>query len=118
MKISASDVKSITKLEVAFGTTRHLPPVESIPPEFNSSSNPYVRTVSAIFAGTELPDGEIEIIEGVEPQELNQFIRAHLTSWEPKHEHKIAGVAYLLSQICTITPGSVEQTKEAAGERS
>lgn len=29
---------------------------------------------------------------------LNQAVRANLTSYGPKHEHKIAGVGYLISK--------------------
>lgn len=107
--ISPKDVSSITDLDMAFGTTRHLPAMESIPSEFKSGRNIYIETVEAIFAGTAMPNGEMTIVEGVDPHGLNRFIRAHLSSWEPKHEHKIAGVAYLLSQLCTIVPPPTEQ---------
>ena len=36
--------------------------------------------------------------EGVETNKALRHIKAILSSWEPKHEHKEAGVAYLLSQ--------------------
>ncbi len=113
-KITPEDVKSITDIEMAFGTTRFLPPMESIPKEFVSlnSKSPYVRVANALFAGVGLPeDMEIEIMDGISPQDLNRFIRAHLCSFEPKHEHKIAGVAYLMSQLGQITEGQAETHK-------
>lgn len=35
--------------------------------------------------------------DGIDEQAALRHIRAVLASWEPKHEHKEAGVAYLLS---------------------
>jgi hypothetical protein len=100
--ITAADLDAITDLDLAFGTTRHLPSWEEIPEEFKTSSNAYVRVVSAIFNGDQMPDMEIQLAPGVQAALLQRFIRAHLISFEPKHEHKIAGVAYLLSQLCTL----------------
>lgn len=36
------------------------------------------------------------------PALLNRVVMAHLRSFEPKHEHKIAGLGYLVSQVCDI----------------
>lgn len=110
--VSLEDLGSISDVELAFGTTRFLPEAEEIPVEFNSVNNVYARIVSDIFYGSELPAWDIELEEGVKPEVLNKFIRAHLTSWEPKHERKIAGVAYLLSKFCTITPSHKEVPTE------
>lgn len=107
--IRPEDVASITQLELAFGTTRFLPAEDAIPQEFYSARNIYVQIITAIFLGGAIPDGEITIHDGIEAETLNRFIRAHVASFEPRHQHKIAGVAYLLSQLST-----VEQPKERA----
>jgi hypothetical protein len=111
-RITAKDVSSITDLDVAFGTTQFLPPMDSIPKEYLSGSNIYVQVVEAIFSGSAFPDAELTPVEGVSPEGLNKIIRAHVSSWEPKHEHKIAGVAYLLSQLCEITPRAENQPEQ------
>ncbi len=33
-------------------------------------------------------------------------VRAHLASFEPQHQHKIAGVAFLLSQMAIVQQGN------------
>lgn len=35
-------------------------------------------------------------------EDMRRAVRAHLKSFEPKHEDKIAGVGFLISQIATI----------------
>lgn len=102
LSISISDLQSITTLDASFGTTKYLPAREDIPKEFESSRNPYVRVINAIFHGEKMPDMSINLAPGVQIPLLQRFIRAHLASFEPKHEHKIAGVAYLLSRLCTL----------------
>lgn len=100
-EVTADDVKSTTDVEMAFATTRLLPSYELVPKEFKKG-NLYTKTVSAIFFGTELPKANLYLNLDVTPEELNKCITAHLKSFEPKHEHKIAGVGYLLSKIATL----------------
>ena len=38
-----------------------------------------------------------DVNEYIDPEAVNRHTRACLRSFEPRHEHKIAGVAYLLS---------------------
>lgn len=93
----------ITDVELVFGTTRLLPPIDSIPQSF-LRGNIYTHLVEAIFFGQPLPHREIVITAGLTPEQLNRVIRAHLVSFAPKHEHNIAGVAYLLSQLTLLSP--------------
>jgi hypothetical protein len=49
------------------------------------------------FSG--LPKGTVFVPhEGIDPAKAMRHLRAILGSFEPKHEHKEAGVAYLMSQ--------------------
>ncbi|WP_213664188.1 hypothetical protein [Stutzerimonas stutzeri] len=107
--LTAEQVCSVTDVEQAFGTMRLLPDWDDIPKDFKEG-NCYTATVEAIFCGTELPKGTIELIDNVSPAALNKCVRAHLQSFGPKHEHKIAGVAYLMSCSSTFDPEN-----EAAG---
>ena len=82
-----------------------LPPWEEIPEEYKRG-NVYTELVSAIFYGQELPKANMTFLDGFQddgaPQALNRVVRAHLTSWSPKHEHKIAGVGFLISKVCSL----------------
>jgi hypothetical protein len=101
-KITPEQVNSVDDVELAFSTTRLLPKWEDIPEEFKSG-NIYTQIAEALFYGNPLPDCSLEMIDGVEPQALNRCITAHLKSFGPKHEHKIAGVGFMLSSICQAT---------------
>lgn len=56
------------------------------------------------FGGLTLPAGEIEIRDGQSAEILRECIMAQLRSREPKLEHKMAGVAYMLSLLATLKP--------------
>lgn len=92
-----ADLASVADPEAAFSTERLLPSWEDIPEEFRRG-NFYTKLAEAIFYGWELPACEIEMKEGLEPQVLNRTVRAHLQSFGPKHEHKIAGDGYMIAQ--------------------
>ena len=74
-----------------------LPPVEDIPQEF-FKENKWTRLADRLFAGLAEDDQTtIEPREGVDVWHASRQVSACLRSFDPKHEHKVAGVAYLLS---------------------
>lgn len=93
---------SVSDPELAFSTTRLLPELEDIPAEFKDASNPYYSLTRTIFYDDPLPEMEMEIKDGYSPEILNKCIRAHLGSYGPEHEHKLAGVAYMMSLMATL----------------
>lgn len=99
--VTPDEIASISDAEMAFSTERLLPSWEDIPEEFQRG-NLYTELATAIFYGLELPVSEIEMKEGFEPQALNRAVRAHLQSFGPKHEHKIAGVGYMIAQAAVL----------------
>lgn len=99
--VTADELASISDAEMAFSTERLLPVWEDIPVDFRQG-NLYTKLAEAIFYGWELPACEIEMKEGFEPQSLNRAVRAHLQSFGPKHEHKIAGVGYMIAQAAVL----------------
>lgn len=110
-------INSITDPEWAFSTERLLPAWEDIPEEFKKG-NIYTELATALFYGTAMPECGIELHEGVEAEKLNRCIRAHLQSWGPKHEHKIAGVGFMISCASTLYPHDpdlLSRFKEADG---
>lgn len=102
--LTQADLDVTTDLEYAFATTRCLPPKEIIPKEFwdGFGANVYVRLADTLFTGDAPPAGDIEFNEGFTGNNLMKFLIAHLRSFEPQHEHKIAGLAYMISCIMTI----------------
>lgn len=101
-KLTKDDLASVSDLELAFSTERLLPCWEDIPEDFKKD-NPYSQLAEAIFDGRALPALEMEFLEGFEgdgvPQSLNKCVRAHLQSFGPKHQHKIAGVGFMMAQV-------------------
>jgi len=104
-ELTRDDLDRVTPVDEAFGTERLLPQWEEIPEEFKRG-NVYTELVSAIFNGSELPKASMMFLDAFTddgaPKALNRAVRAHLQSWAPKHEHKIAGVGFLISQVCKL----------------
>lgn len=104
-KLKRESLNTITDVEIAFGTTKLLPPFEAVPDEFKRG-NDYTRLIEQLFSGRPVPEGEIVFREGFDDAEapalLNRVVRAHLRSFEPQHAHKIAGLGYLMSQACEV----------------
>ena len=77
-----------------------LPPVEDIPKEF-FAENKWTRLADLCFAGSPPPGVLVTPKAHFEsPHDYAPVVRqlkACLGSFDPKHEHKIAGVAYLMS---------------------
>jgi hypothetical protein len=79
------------------GSVLHLmPEYAQIPEEFKRSGNKWCKWQSDWFyAGlSEMPRAQ----EGIDLQKALRHLKAIQGSWEPKHEHKQAAVAYLASQ--------------------
>jgi hypothetical protein len=93
---------SITDVEMAFSTERLLPPWEEIPEEFRTG-NRYTCLAEAIFFSRPLPDLDLQVRDGFTVQHLQRVTHAHLGSFGPKHQHKIAGVGYLLCLMCELS---------------
>lgn len=92
-------VPDVNGLSVAFGNVAHLPPMKDIPEEFKGHrGNKWTELFSQWFYSG-LPKGtEFVPKPGVDKSKALAAIRAVMVSFEPKHEHKEAGVAYLLSE--------------------
>lgn len=102
-----ADAEPITDLELAFGTTRLLPPPEAIPEAF-WRGNLYTQLAEALFYRHPLPPALIEFRHGFDSQQLRRIVLSHLRSFAAQHAHKIAGVGYLISQMTIMTPAPVD----------
>lgn len=94
-------VPDINPVDVAFGggAMKILPPMAEIPAEFKNCNRPnkWMQCVSDwFFCG--LKNCKWTPKEGVDTGKAIAAIQCCIGSFEPKHEHKEAGCAYLLSQ--------------------
>lgn len=92
--------KAINTIDSVFPTCTDgiLPAWKDIPDEFKDSSNKWCRLFSRwCFLG--LPkETEFKPKAGIDLQLALRHLKYCMKSWEPKHEHKEAGCAYLMSQ--------------------
>lgn len=99
--MNLSILDDVTAPDVAFGTTKHLPPMDEIPEEFKNMNcdNKWIKLFATWFYKGLPETVKFSLKPGVDGNKLMSFLKAHMASWEPKHEHKTAGVAYLMSQF-------------------
>ena len=87
----------VSDVDIAFGgkAMQILPPMTAIPEEFHNDSNEWNRFVSDWFFGglKKYPVPR----EGVDFKLALRNLACVIGSFEPKHEHKEAGAAYLAS---------------------
>src|SRR6185437_15064291 len=100
-------IPELSQADVAFGNIKHMPRYETLPPDFKRhNGNDFVRAISTwFFKGAKgTPDGLIidgmkfTTKAGVDRAKALGAIKAVLGSFEPKHEHKEAACAYMLSE--------------------
>ena len=87
----------INDVDIAFGgkAMKILPPYDGIPDEFKRASNPWVKwSGDWFFKGL---DRYPVANDGIDLRLAMRNLSAVQRSFEPKHEHKEAGVAYLAS---------------------
>ena len=91
--------KKIDGAGLAFPTSvdGYLPKYSEVPDEFKHRRTEWNKVFSTWFYKG-LPKGTQFIPkEGIDRDEAMRHIKYCMGSWEPKHEHKEAGVAYLMS---------------------
>lgn len=92
--------QEVTGLDIAFGTKamKLLPPMSEIPQEFHAfrGNSKWLKVVNDWFY-----HGLKNIVwkpkDGISQPMAVAHIRVCMGSFEPQHEHKVAGCAYLLS---------------------
>lgn len=93
-------VIEVTDVDIVFGgkdLVALLPAYEDIPDEFKGRQSPWVRFMEDwFFRG--IAKYDLTPKDGVDERKAIRHISAVMRSWAPAHEHKTAGVAYLLSQ--------------------
>lgn len=89
----------VTDLQMAFPATvkELMPEYQDIPDDFKHMSNPWVQVFSRwFFSGVKK---ELFVAKpGIDREQALRHINTIIGSFEPKHEHKEAAVAYLMAQ--------------------
>ena len=93
------EVPDLDGLDVACGNIKHLPKWDSIPEEFRAHwQHPLARVMESLFfRGGSMAEHGYVPRPGIDAGKATRAIGAILVSFQPKHEHKIAGAAYLAS---------------------
>ena len=87
-------IPEISDVEVAFPAHPPLPEQEDIPERFWSWPDEWVKKAEQFF----FKGGRVTWKDGIDEEKAMRVVRACLGSCAPTHEHKIAGVAYMLSE--------------------
>lgn len=90
----------VKDVDLAFGGNMQelLPKYDEIPKEFIDGTTKWDKYISDLFYGY-INELSVEPKEGVDVNDALRHIKAILVSLNPKHEHKMAGCAYLLSEF-------------------
>lgn len=92
-----SKPQEVADAEIAFpaNVSKLLPSRDEIPEEFWRGNTKWNKIVGQwFFCGLK---GSLEPKKGIDKDAAMRHLRVVLGSWEPKHEHKESGVAYLMS---------------------
>lgn len=92
-------VPEVTAADTAFGNIKHMPKYSDLPPAFQDWTNhPACKFVSTWFLqGVKIEDFP-PARDGVDAKKARVALASILRSWEPKHEHKIAGAGFLANE--------------------
>lgn len=89
--------KKVSDVTLAFPASivgEYLPEMKDIPEEFKKHGNKWAKDVSELFYN----GGTIDNLKSdISKEDATRHMVVMLSSFEPKHEHKIAGAAWLLS---------------------
>lgn len=91
--------KPVSDVDLAFGgrIADLMPGYKELPEEFRCERDSFSRIVSEwFFSG--LDTNVLKAKDGIDKSAAFRHLRAIMCSFEPSHEHKIAGVAWLMSQ--------------------
>lgn len=98
------EVPKLSDADVVFPANPPLPTEAEIPEEFWSYNHPLNKLAQALFSGAK--HGKKILIKrelDAQKDDVRRAISACLGTFSCKHEHKLAGVAFLLNEWCDIT---------------
>lgn len=101
LALGGRQFREFTGLDFAFGAKlSDYPPFSSIPEEFRQERTKANEAASQFFfSGGRLEDFDLRLKSGVDRAAFYGTLKALLSSFEPKHEHKMATCAWLISEF-------------------
>ena len=91
-------VPDLDGASAVFGNIKHMPKFATLPEEFQRERHPACKFVETWFyRGVKVEDFPAAR-KGVDAIKARRAIGAVLRSFEPKHEHKIAGAGFLANE--------------------
>ncbi len=96
-----SKPQQVSDVDLAFpaGVMKLMPKHRELPEEFQYfGNNPWIRLASKWFGSGIPKEQQPTPKEGIDANLAWRHLGTIMGSWEPKHEHKIGGVAWLMSQ--------------------
>lgn len=109
------EIPEMNEVDLTFGNIKHMPKYDSLPEEFQDwHHHPFCRAVSHWFMkgassnlhGLLIGDTKYTAKPGIDRVKALAAIKAILSSWSPKHEHKIAACGYMLHEWFDASPVS------------
>lgn len=92
------EIQPVDDVDLAFGgkMEKLLPAYDVIPKEFKDGHTKWNKFFGDWFYQG-LPEMNVTPKDGVDKVKALRHLKAIMGAWQPKHEHKEAGVAYLMS---------------------
>ena len=115
MGVGTFPIHEVSQIELAFPASvlQFMPKWEDIPDEFKDRNTKECRLASDwFFCGLSELNGSPR--EGVDAEKALKHIQMVLGSFEPKHEHKEAAVAFLLREWFEIEGWKVGRRKDGS----
>ena len=93
-------IADVTDVDMAFGGTIStlMPTYKDLPEQFRRHNGTKWHQLVSDWLFSGVKDLKLTTRPGVDERKALRHIRAILVSFEPKHEHKEGGIAYLLDQ--------------------
>lgn len=91
----------LSDLQVRTGMPAPVPPMDEIPQEFTERTNRYNKLVCRWFASG-LDARSLMVKQGIDRKAAIYHLTCLMNSFELRHEHKIAAIAYLMSEWFTL----------------
>jgi hypothetical protein len=96
--IDIKNIPEVTDVNIAFaGVDKYLPEWKEIPEEFKKHSGTMWNKLFSDWFFCGLEELKLNVKEGVDNKKSIRLIMALMRSFSSSHEHKEAGVAYLMS---------------------
>lgn len=96
--LNGTEIPQVENAELAFGVNNldNFPPYNEIPQEFQNRNTKWNELFNDwFFVG--LTSLEATPKKDVDLDRAMRYIKAHMKTWKSKHEHKAAGIAYVMS---------------------